>query len=72
MQTNSDAANCRQGNVLANVDRPSRFTVLSTCEMAMGTVHDMKGTKEDDGDYEFTLDVDPQYKKLLNGQNDSH
>ena len=71
MQTNS-ATNCRQGNVLANVDRPSRFTVLSTCEMAAGTVHDMKGTKEDDGDYEFTLDVDPQYKKLLNGQNDSH
>lgn len=71
-QTNADAANCRQGNVLDGVGREARFTVLSTCEMAVGTVHDMKGTKEDDGDYEFTMDVDQPYKKLLNEQNNSH
>ena len=72
MQTNSDATNCRQGNVLDGVMRPARFTVLSTCEMAIGVVHDMKGTKEDDGDYEFSLDVEQPYKKLLNDQNNSH
>lgn len=72
MQTNPDSINCRQGNVLANVDRPSRFTVLSTCETAVGIVHDMKGTKEDDGDYEFTIDVEQPYKKLLNDQNNAH
>jgi len=72
MQTNSDATNCRQGNVLDGVVRPARFTVLSTCEMAIGIVHDMKGTKEDDGDYEFSLDVEQPYKKLLNDQNNSH
>jgi len=72
MQTNPDAINCRQGNVLDGVVRPARFTVLSTCEMAIGIVHDMKGTKEDDGDYEFSLDVEQPYKKLLNDQNNSH
>lgn len=72
MQTNPDTANCRQGNVLEGVERPARFTVLSTCEMAIGIVHDMKGTKEDDGDYEFSLDVEEPYKKFLNDQNISH
>ena len=72
MQTNPDTGNCRQGNVLDGVERQARFTVLSTCEMAIGIVHDMKGTKEDDGDYEFSLDVEQPYKKLLNDQNNSH
>jgi hypothetical protein len=72
IQTNPDTVNCRQGNVLAGVERQARFTVLSTCEMAIGIVHDMKGTKEDDGDYEFSLDVEQPYKKLLNDQNNSH
>jgi hypothetical protein len=72
MQTNPDVVNCRQGNVLEGVERPARFTVLSTCEMAVGVVHDMKGTKEDDGDYEFSLDVEQPYKKLLNDANNSH
>jgi hypothetical protein len=72
MQTNTDPVNCRQGNVLDGASREARFTVLSTCEMAVGTVHDMRGTKEDDGDYEFTIDVDRPYKKLLNDQNNSH
>jgi hypothetical protein len=72
IQTNPDAINCRQGNVLDGVVRPARFTVISTCEAAIGIVHDMKGTKEIDGDYEFSLDVEQPYKKLLNGQNYSH
>jgi hypothetical protein len=72
IQTNPDRVNCRQGNVLDGVERQARFTVLSTCEMAIGIVHDMKGTKEDDGDYEFSLDVEQPYKKLLNDQNNSH
>ena len=69
LQTNSDAENCRQGNIFDGVDRQSRFTVLSTCEMAIGIVHDMKGAKEDDGDYQFNLDVEQPYKHLLNGEN---
>ena len=72
MQTNPDTVNCRQGNVLDGVERQARFAVLSPCEMAIGIVHDMKGTKEDDGDYEFSLDVEQPYKKLLNDQNNSH
>jgi hypothetical protein len=64
MQTNPDTENCRQENVLDGVERQARFTVLSTCEIAIGIVHDMKGTKEDDGDYEFSLDVEQPYKKL--------
>lgn len=51
--------------MLDGVERQARFTVLSTCEIAIGIVHDMKGTKEDDGDYEFSLDVEQPYKKLL-------
>ena len=69
MQTNSDQNNCRQGDIFKGVDRQSRFTVLSTCEKAVGIVHDMKGTKEDDGDYQFNLELEQPYKKLLNGEN---
>ena len=42
---------------------------MSTCEKVTGIVHDMKGTKEDDGDYQFNLLLDQPYKKLLNEQN---
>jgi cell division protein YceG involved in septum cleavage len=69
IQTNPDRYNCRQGNVLDGVDRQARFNVLSTCEKVIGIVHDMKGTKEDDGDYQFNLFLDPIYKRLLNDQN---
>ena len=69
LQTNPDKLNCRQGNVLEGVGRQARFNVLSTCEKVTGIVHDMKGTKEDDGDYQFNLLLDQPYKKLLNEQN---
>jgi hypothetical protein len=62
LQTNPDKDNCRQGNVLEGVDRQARFNVLSTCEKVIGIVHDMKGTKEDDGDYQFNLFVDQPYE----------
>lgn len=68
MQTNS-GPNCRQGNVLDGVDRQARFLVLSTCEKAIGVVHDMNGQKQDDGDYQFNLDVEDPYKRLLNDDN---
>jgi hypothetical protein len=70
LQTDSDNEHCRQGNVLDGVVRPSRLTVLSNCEKAIGIVHDMTGIKADDGDYEFNLDVEQPYKKLLNAEND--
>ena len=69
MQNNPDKNNCRQGNVLDGVDRQARFTVLSTCEKVVGIVHDMKGTKEDDGDYQFNLALEQPYRKLLNQEN---
>lgn len=69
VQTNPDSTHCKQGNIFDGVDRQARFTVLSTCEDAIGVVHDMKGTKEDDGDYQFNLQVEDSFKKLLNDQN---
>ena len=68
-QTNKDIANCRQGNVLDGVDRQARFTILSTCEKVVGTVHDMKNTTEEDGDFQFNLAVAKPYGKLLNQEN---
>ena len=44
--------------------------MLSTCEKVVGIVHDMKGTKENDGDYQFNMDLEQLYKKLLNHVND--
>lgn len=69
IQTNPDSTHCKQGNIFDGVDRQARFTVLSTCEHAIGVVHDMKDTKEDDGDYQFNLQVEDSFKKLLNDQN---
>lgn len=69
IQSNSDKVNCRQGNVLDGVDRQARFTVLSTCEKVVGIVHDMTGTKQSDGDYQFNLFVQQPYKRLLNQGN---
>jgi hypothetical protein len=55
--------------VLEAVSRQAGFNVLSTCEKITGIVYDMKGTKEDDGDYQFNLLLDQPYKKLRNEQN---
>jgi hypothetical protein len=71
MQTSSDKVNCREGNVLDGVDRQARFTVLSTYERVIRIVHDMTGTKQDDGDYKFNLDVQESYKRLLNQGNNN-
>ncbi len=68
MQTNSDP-NCRQGNIFDGVDRQARFKVLSTCETITGIVHDM--SKQDDGDYQFNVDVDSQNKRFLNDANNN-
>ena len=69
LQTNHNEQNCRQGNIFDGIDRQARFFVLSTCEKAVGVVHDMKETMENDGDYQFNLELDSQYKQLLNDEN---
>jgi hypothetical protein len=69
LQTNYDEQNCKPGNIFEGVDRQARFSVLSTCEKAVGIVHDMKDTREDDGDYQFNLELESQYNQLLNGEN---
>jgi len=71
IQTNPDKVNCRQGNIFDGVTRQARFTVLSTCEKVVGIVYNMKGTKEPDGDYQFNLALESQYKKLLNYVNNN-
>ena len=70
IQTNPDKINCLQRNIFDGVTRQARFTVLSTCEKVVGIVHDMKGTKEDDGDYQFNMDLEQPYQRLLNQVND--
>jgi hypothetical protein len=65
LQTSTDIEYCRQGSILDRVSRKSRFTVLPTCEKVIGMVLDIKGIKEDDGDYQFNLDVEEPYKRLL-------
>ena len=69
LQINQDTENCKQGNIFEGVDRQARFSVLSTCEKAVGIVHDMKETREDDGDYQFNLELESQYRQLLNNEN---
>lgn len=69
IQTNPDKSNCRQGNVLDGVIRQARFTVLSTCEKIIGIVHDMTGTKQSDGDYQFDLALQEPFNRLLNQGN---
>ncbi len=69
MQNNPDRYNCRQGNILDGVSRQARFTILSSCQKVVAVVHDMKGTKEDDGDYQFNLALEQPYRKLLNQEN---
>jgi len=44
---------------------------LSTCKEVVGIVHDMKGTKENDGDYQFNLALEQPYRILLNQVNDN-
>jgi len=72
LQTSHDNSHCRQGNVLAGVDRQARFTVLSSCEHVVGIVHNITGIKMEDGDYQFNLAVQKPYKKLLNEVNINH
>jgi len=71
IQNNPDKVDCKQGNVLDGVDRQARFTVLSTCEKVSGIVYGMTGNKQDDGDYQFNLAVQQQYKRLLNQVNNN-
>jgi hypothetical protein len=59
---------CRKGNVLKGVYDPGRLNVLSSCEEAVGIVHDSE--RVNDGDFKFYLDVEDEYKKLLNEAND--
>lgn len=70
LQTNHDEQNCKQGNIFDGVDRQARFSVLSTCEKVVGIVHDMKEARENDGDYQFNLELESQYKQLTNNEND--
>jgi hypothetical protein len=62
-----DDQECRKGNVLKNVYDPGRLNVLSSCEEAIGIVHDSE--RVNDGDFKFYLDVEDDYTKLLNEAN---
>ena len=58
---------CRPGNVLEGASNAEDFRVLAECQDAIGTV--MHTKKMDDGDYKFFLDVDEQFKFLVNDKN---
>ena len=70
IRTNLDKDICREGNIFDRVDRQARFTALSGCEAAIEIVHDIKGARQKHGDYQFNLDIEQPYKKLLNDGND--
>jgi hypothetical protein len=58
---------CRTGNVLAGASNAEDLRVLTECQDATGTV--MHTKKMDDGDYKFFLNVDEQFKFLVNEKN---
>jgi hypothetical protein len=64
-----DQFNCREGDVLAGVHNPGRLMVLSPCQEIIGRVGEDKGL-QGDGDRVYLLDVDEEYKHLLNEEND--
>lgn len=58
---------CRTGNVLAGATNAEDLRVLAECQDAIGTV--MHTKKMDDGDFKFFLNLDEQFKFLLNEKN---
>lgn len=58
---------CRTGNVLAGASNAEDLRVLLECQDATGTV--MHTKKMDDGDYKFFLNLDEQFKFLVNEKN---
>ena len=60
-----DQNNCRSGDVLKGAENRKDLKILSKCETARGIVLDVHKHMKD-GDYKFQLDVQKQYKDLLN------
>ena len=58
---------CKSGNVLAGASNAEDLRVLAECQDAIGTV--MHTKKMDDGDYKFFLNLDEQFKFLVNDKN---
>jgi hypothetical protein len=58
---------CKPGNALEGASNAEDLRVLAECQDAIGTV--MHTKKMDDGDYKFFLDVDEQFKFLVNDKN---
>ncbi len=58
---------CKPGNVLEGASNAEDLRVLAECQDAIGTV--MHTKKMDDGDYKFFLDVDEQFRFLVNDKN---
>ena len=62
----SDPA-CRTGNILAGIPNAQDLRILLACQDAIGTVVHTK--KLDNGHFVFFLDLDQQFKFLLNDRN---
>jgi hypothetical protein len=58
---------CRKGDVLNGVHDPGRLNILSSCEEVIGILDHSE--RAHDGDYKLYLDVEDNYKYLLNEQN---
>jgi hypothetical protein len=59
---------CRGGNPLAGVYHHERLRVKSRCQVAIGTIREVK-FEEYDGDVHIDLRLDPHYEKLLGDGN---
>ena len=60
-------ASCRSGDPLANVYSPDRLEVVSACSTVGGTVRFVES--EYDGDVHIDLEVDPEYRSMLDPVN---
>jgi hypothetical protein len=58
---------CRSGDPLANVYSPDRLEVVSPCSTVGGTVRFVES--EYDGDVHIDLEVDPEYRSMLDPVN---
>jgi hypothetical protein len=60
-------AACRTGDPLANVYHPSRLRVIRPCVTVAGVIVAVR--HEADGDAHVNVDLDPQYRGLVNDRN---
>jgi hypothetical protein len=64
----SHSQECRSGDPLANVHKPKRLQVVTSCIVVRGTVA-LVFQDGEDGDYHVNVQVDEEFEDLLNTAN---